>query len=200
MKATLNIDIINKSKGKLEDNITPLQGYIRGRKLFLSEIKNKGGVYAFWWNGKVDELKNAILTCDYKLKGKKSRKELLTIKFTHEWIEFLNSKGKVCLYIGKSTDIRGRISKHLKLGTDNIWIKQNGERINKNIGIKPNTVSQLRIGLERIFNRTIFDEIIENIGVSWIVLDEYKNGINRFYLEDFFIGKYLPLLNIDIER
>jgi len=26
------------------------------------------------------------------------------------------------------------------------------------------------------------------------------NGINRFYLEDYFIGKYYPLFNIDIER
>jgi len=165
MEATLNIDIVNKVKGNLEDKITPLNEYIKGRKLFLSEMKNKGGIYAFWWNGKVDELKNAILTCDYKLKGKQSQKELLTVKFTPEWIDFLNSKGKVCLYVGKSTDIKGRISKHLKLGTDDVWTKPDGERIDKIIGIKPNTESQLRTGLERIFNQPIFDEIIENIGV-----------------------------------
>lgn len=200
MNTTLNIDIINEVKGNLEDKIAPLTDYILNRKLFLSEMKNKGGIYAFWWCGSIEELKNSLITCNYKLKGKQSQKELLTVEFTPEWIDFLSDKGKVCLYIGKSTDIKGRISKHLKLGTDDIWMKSNGEIIDKNIGIKPNTESQLRTGLERIFNRSIFDKIIDKIGISWIVLDEYKNGINRFYLEDFFIGKYFPLLNIDIER
>lgn len=200
MKITLNIDLVNRAKEDLAKEIYPLKKHIYKRRLFLPELKNKGGIYAFWWNGKVEELKNALLTCDYKLKGKQSQKELITVRFTSEWIDFLDSNGNVCLYVGKSTDIKSRISKHLKLGTDDIWTKPNGEIIDKNIGIKPNTESQLRTGLERIFNRSMIDEIIDNIGVSWIILDEYKNGINRFYLEDYFIGKYFPLFNIDIER
>ena len=158
----------------------------------LPELKKKGGIYAFWWIGEKNELTEALISCDYKLKGKQSEKELIPVKFTKEWINIASIETtEICLCIGKSTDITGRISKHIKLGTENIWEKIN---IAKNSGVKPNTESQLRIGLERVFNKSILNGLINNIGVSWIILDEYKNGINRFYLEDYFIGKYLLCL------
>ena len=115
--------------------------------------------------------------------------------FRKEWIDSAKYKKNICLYVGKSTEIKSRIPKHLKLGTPDIW-KTNS----KDSGKKPNTVSQLRIGLERLFpEKKIFD-LIDKIGVSWTVVDEYKNGINRFYLENYFIGNFFPLLNADIER
>ena len=198
MDITLNKKIIEKEKRNLEKEIIPLNKFIKNQKLFLPELKKKGGIYAFWWIGEKNELTEALISCDYKLKGKQSEKELIPVKFTKEWINIASiEKTGICLYIGKSTDITGRISKHIKLGTENIWEKIN---IAKNSGVKPNTESQLRIGLERVFNKSILNGLINNIGVSWIILDEYKNGINRFYLEDYFIGKYFPLFNIDIER
>ena len=107
------------------------------------------------------------------------------------------SKKNVCLYIGKTTNIRNRISGHLKLGTQNIWTKGN-----RNSGRKPNTISQLRVGVERVFGeKALFEEdILNSIGITWIVLDGYENSVLRFYLEDQLIGKYLPLFNVDIER
>ena len=199
---TLSIDHLNSKVKENMKEIYPLSRYIYKNKFILPELKNKGGIYSFWWIGKIEELKEALLSCDnYELKGKRPQGKI-KVKFTSEWIDFLDDigNGKICLYVGKSTDIRGRISKHLKLGTDNIWLDSKGEKINKNNGRKPNTESQLRIGLERVFNRSIFDGIIDNIGISWTILTEYDNAINRFYLENYFIGKFYPLFNIDIER
>ena len=195
---TLNIETIEKVKENLEKQINFLSNYIQNGKLFLPELRKKGGIYAFWWIGEKKKLAEALTSCDYRLKGKQSEKELISVKFTHEWIDVASIETKeICLYIGKSTNIKSRISKHIKLSTKDIWTKTG---VSRKSGIKPNTESQLRIGLERIFNKSIMNEIIDNIGISWIILEEYENGINRFYLEDYFIGRYYPLFNIDIER
>lgn len=198
--ATLNVKDVFDCQENLTNNISLLNGFIQKDKLYLSDLKGKGGIYAFWWCGEKNKLINAFKDCDYRLKGKKSETKLLKVIFTKEWAEKASFDNKVCLYVGKSTDIKGRISKHIKLQTKDIWTKNGGVVIDRNQGIKPNTESQLRTGLERLFNQSIFDGLIENIGISWILLDEYQNGVNRFYLEDYYIGKYFPLFNIDIER
>ncbi len=200
MNTTFNIDIFNKFKDCLVKNIYPLNEFIINKKLILPDLKSKGGLYAFWWIGEKKELVNSVKNSSYKLKGKQSEKKLWNVVFTEKWISNASCGQKVCLYIGKSTDIKGRISKHIKLGTPDIWKKSDGEVIRKDSGIKPNTESQLRIGIERLFATKPFHELIGNIGVSWIIVDKYENGINRFYLENYFIGKHFPLLNIDIER
>lgn len=200
MNTTFNIDIFEKHKDCLTKNIYSLNKFISNKQLILPELKSKGGVYAFWWIGNDKELMNSVKKCKYKLKGKQSEKELWNVLFTEKWVENASYEKKVCLYVGKSTDIKGRISKHIKLGTLDIWKKSNGEVIRKDSGIKPNTESQLRTGIERLFEPKLFHELIDNIGISWIIIDKYENGINRFFLEDYFIGKFFPLLNIDIER
>jgi len=199
-EATLNVKNVLDCQEKLTDNISLLNDFIQNDKLYLTDLKGISGIYAFWWCGERNKLTTAFTNCDYRLKGKRSETELLKVFFTEEWADKASFDNKVCLYVGKSTDIKGRISKHLKLQTEDIWTKKDGVVIDKNQGIKPNTESQLRTGIERLFNKSIFDGLIENIGISWILLDEYKNGVNRFYLEDYFIGKHFPLFNIDIER
>lgn len=187
---------IENQKTRLENNnIYPLTKFIRNNKLYMPKLKSVGGIYAFWWVGNKEEISDKLIHCDYKLKAKKSESELISVKFTNEWIESATIDHKICLYIGKSTNIKERVAKHLKLNTKDIW-KNNS----KTSGFKPNSESQLRIGLERVFTKESFDDLLENIEFSWIALDGYENGINRFYLEDYFIGKYFPLFNIDIER
>lgn len=171
-----------------------LTDYIKNGKLYLP-IKKIGGIYIFWWTGDIKYFINYAMKCDYNLKGKQSLKELIKVEFSKDWIEKSTVLDKICLYIGKSTDIKGRISKHLKLQTINIW----GD-CKKNEGFKPNSESQLRIGIERVFEISLIESLINNISVTVIDLSGYKNGVNRFYLENYLIGKYIPLFNIDIER
>ncbi|MGB8704034.1 MAG: GIY-YIG nuclease family protein, partial [Gillisia sp.] len=105
------------------------------------------------------------------------------------------AQNKICLYVGKTTNLRDRISKHLKLGSPTLW---NGKK--RNSGTKPNTVSQMRIGLETVFDKDMLAEIIENVSVSWAEMGNYSEAINRFFLEDKMISHYSPLFNIDVER
>ncbi len=200
METTLNITLIKDSKIKLESNVKYLTKFIKNRKLYLHEMESTSGIYAFWWLGKKEEFTEAILNCTYMLKGKNSLKDLIKVKFTKSWVDAATFDNRICLYIGKSTNIKSRISNHIKLGTDDIWKNGEGKRIRMDSGIKPNSSSQLRIGMERIFNEPFIEKNIDKIGVSWIKIDGYENGVNRFYLEGYFIGQYFPILNIDIER
>lgn len=200
LEATLNVNDVFECQEKLTDKTYLLKDFIKNDRIYLTDLKEEGGIYAFWWCGDKNKLVNAFSKCNYHLKGKHSEKELIKVIFTEEWADKASFNNKVCLYVGKSTNIKGRISKHIKLQTKDLWTKKGGLVLDRNLGIKPNTVSQLRIGLERLFNQSIFDGLIEDIGVSWIVLDKYENGVNRFYLEDYYIGKHFPLFNIDIER
>ncbi|OFX17405.1 MAG: hypothetical protein A2033_17840 [Bacteroidetes bacterium GWA2_31_9] len=193
-----SLELMPFQKGKegiCVDNICPLNNFICNDNLHLPELKNIGGVYVFWWSGNINKFTNALNSCSYYLKAKRSHKELIKIQFTNEWVENSTINRNICLYIGKSTDLKSRISKHLKLGTKDIWNKSK-----KISGIKPNSESQLRIGVERVFNKSILDGLIDDISISWVTLDGYENAINRFYLENYFIGKLFPLFNIDIER
>jgi len=171
-----------------------LNEFIKDDKIYLP-IKDIGGIYFFWWTGNIDFFMNSAIKCYYNLKGKRSLSELVKVEFSADWIEKSTFDNKICLYIGKSTNIKGRVSKHLKLQTKDIW-----RNYNKNNGSKPNSESQLRIGIERIFDKHLSDGLIDNISISWFDLSGYNNGINRFYLENYLIGKYFPLFNIDIER
>ncbi len=180
------------------ENIHLLNDYIKDKTPTKYDLNKKSGIYAFWWRGEKEELIDAFKKAEYILKGSKNAFEVC---FTEDWAEASTvvdkDKNNICLYVGKSTNIKKRISNHLKLRTEDIWKKKGQSE-----GVKPNSVSQLRIGLERVFGVSIFKQLIEEgkIGVSWMVLDGYENSINRFYLEDYYIGKYLPVFNVDIER
>ena len=160
------------------------------------KLPQKGGIYIFWWDGKSDLLIKNIINHKHLLKGSRSEKEPVDIRFNQEWIKMATIANKICLYVGKSTNLHQRIGKHLKPDTKNIW-----GAVDFNSGKKPNTESQLRIGIERILKcKDARQEIFQSISVTYIELDGTINCVNRFYLEDLIVGTYFPLLNIDIER
>ena len=160
------------------------------------KLPQKGGLYIFWWDGKSDLLIKNVINHKHLLKGSRSAKEPVDIRFNRNWIDMATIGNKICLYAGKSTNISQRIGKHVKPETKHIW-----GSIPFTSGKKPNTESQLRIGIERIFkSKDSRREIFENISVTYIELDGTENCVNRFYLEDLIVGTYFPLLNIDIER
>ncbi|WP_378174911.1 hypothetical protein [Aquimarina sp. SS2-1] len=165
----------------------------------FTELNKKAGVYIFWWTGDQNFLKSELLKAQYKLKGphiKNSENNHIDINFTREWINSATHNDNLCLYVGKSTNIRQRVLGHIKYTNKNIWGDNNGP----NFGRKPNTVSQLRIGIERVFGRTMIEEILKSVSLSWIELEGIENVINRFYLENKLIGDLYPLFNIDAER
>ncbi len=103
------------------------------------------------------------------------------------------------LYIGKSTNLKKRISQHILIKTESrVYPKTaNFEKV------KPKTTScQLRTGIEHIFPSVDapLNLIMKNVGISFCQLAEAKNVADRFYLEDYAIGYYRPWFNLDSER
>lgn len=158
----------------------------------------QGGIYVFWWlNNSSESLKPFFApycTRKYKLKGKKVTGTPTTddyhsieIEITDAWLS--KYKGNIPLYVGKSADsILKRMLLHLQINKD----KYKGK----------STSDQLRRGIERLFNDhpNTADVIVNHVGFSFINLHGPDHVINRFYLEDYAIGKLMPLFNIDIER
>ncbi|GGM40426.1 hypothetical protein GCM10011351_28210 [Paraliobacillus quinghaiensis] len=159
---------------------------------------NKGGIYVFWWlNNSTDsrepfhEQKGSL---KFTLQGKKityqggsDEYQQIEIEISDSWLE--KYKNHIPLYVGKSADcILKRIGLHLQINQP----KYTGK----------STSDQLRRGIERLFysypNTT--DLIVKHVGYSYINLHGEEDVVNRFYLEDFVIGKLMPLFNIDIER
>ena len=168
---------------------------IEGRGISKTILPEKGGVYIFWWN-QSKAFEEKLKGCTYQVKAKKCHElDKINIKFTQDWLEKATVGNKICLYVGKTTNLRDRVTKHLKLTKEDIW---GGHT--RNSGKKPNTVSQMRIGLETVFNKDMLVEIKENVSVSWAVMDEYSEAVNRFFLEDKMISHNYPLFNIDVER
>lgn len=181
----------------------------------LKGLAKKSGIYVFWWLGSLDKFK----TAKYYIKGSTnadSHREI-EVTFIPNWLDAATHNGKLCLYVGKSTNIHNRVKGHLRYNTPNIWkdgkekeweVAKNfsEEKFNKvqfGFGKKPNTVSQLRIGLERIFHKHALDEIKKHVALSWYELPDTESdshAVNRFYIEDKLIGELFPLLNIDVER
>ncbi len=197
MKATLTSDLKTHKRHLGHKNLILLSNLVKKNPKHINKAKlsSKSGVYAFWWIGDNKKFIKTITNCDYKLKGKKTLNNLIQIDFTEDWIKKSTNDNKICLYIGKSTNISKRISNHFKLQTNNIW----GE-LDRSSGLKPNRDSQLRTGLEKIFKNKTLHEMLDNIAITWVELDTYENAVDRFYLEKLSIGTYFPLLNTDIER
>lgn len=163
----------------------------------LNDIE-QGGVYVFWWmNNSFESLKPFFApycTRKYELKGKRvvgitatENYHSIEIEITDEWLS--RYKGNIPLYVGKSADsILKRMLLHLQINKD----KYKGK----------STSDQLRRGIERLFKEypNTADLIVNHVGFSFINLHGPNNVINRFYLEDYAIGKLMPLFNIDIER
>ncbi|HAF0292490.1 TPA: hypothetical protein G9C53_004880 [Salmonella enterica subsp. enterica serovar Typhimurium var. 5-] len=159
---------------------------------------NQGGVYVFWWMGNSVESSDPLLgpmcTRSYKLQGTKipgkSNSEeyhQIEIDINDNWLE--RYKGNIPLYVGKSAEsILKRMSLHLQINQPKYRSRS--------------TSDQLRRGIERLFcsHTNTTDLIVQHVGYSFITLHGQDNVVNRFYLENYAIGKLMPLFNIDIER
>ncbi|MGQ7246339.1 hypothetical protein ACUN9Y_03255 [Halomonas sp. V046] len=77
-----------------------------GNRVALPEL---AGVYAFWWIADRDELLAA--NCHIVLKGPSGR--LVDVEFKDWWPPELEFP---CLYVGKSTNIKKRLSLHIMRG------------------------------------------------------------------------------------
>lgn len=171
----------------------------------FSKLNKKAGVYAFWWVGDATVLKKKINKQRYKLKGPSNRKDLIPVQICENWLQAATCNERICLYVGKTTNLKQRISGHLRYTTDNIWTDGDGKHRTKepfSFEKKPNTVSQLRIGLERIFQNHSLHYIKKHIAISWLELNDKKvnNAVNRFYIEDKMVGDLFPIFNVDVER
>ncbi|WP_037318630.1 GIY-YIG nuclease family protein [Salegentibacter sp. Hel_I_6] len=206
--ATFDIVTIRKSVQKLE-NFHPVlvKHLLEGdqRKEF-TRLDKTAGVYAFWWVGDSTLLKKKINEQRYKLKGPANREDLIPIKICKDWLEAATINNRICLYVGKTTNLNQRISGHLRYTVKDIWTDRNGENRTKepfSFERKPNTVSQLRIGLERIFQDHSLDYIKTHIAISWLELEDNEkvnNAVNRFYIEDKMVADLFPIFNVDVER
>lgn len=56
--------------------------------------------------------------------------------------------------------------------------------------------------MERLFqsHANTTDMIVNHVSFSYIPLHGLEHIVNCFYLEDYAIGKLIPLFNMDIER
>lgn len=188
-----NIDLAKKAL--LPNKAISINSLIKNNGISKSLVPNDSGVYIFWWEGELEQFSNQLIGSNFLVNGKKSHTNQIKICFTKEWIVKATHSGKICLYVGKTTNLRDRVAKHIKLGSKTIW---KGNR--RNSGTKPNTVSQMRIGLETVYEKDMLEEIKTNVSVSYHEMNEYSEAINRFYVEDYFIAHFFPLFNIDIER
>lgn len=178
-----------------QNNSVTIKALIRNGGISKTKLPDKGGVYIFWWS-RSDNFEEQLKGCTYQVKAKKSHEvDRIDIRFTKDWIEKATVGNKICLYVGKTTNLRSRISKHIKLGSPTLWKGKS-----RNTGKKPNTVSQMRIGLETVFEKDMLEEIKEQVSVSWAEMDSYSEAVNRFFLEDRMISHNYPLFNIDVER
>lgn len=159
----------------------------------------EGGIYFFWWqpeDKKNDALLDKIEEKGFTFKGRKIKgkqeegkgeHEEIKVYLTEKWIEDYN--GIVPLYVGKSSEsMFNRISQHIQITHKEFKGK--------------NTSNQLRRGIEELFKgqKDIVALMINNIHFSYIPLHGPENAVDRFYLEDYFIGKLRPILNLDVER
>lgn len=206
--AIFNKITIDESVQKLENSSPVLVKDLleSNSTIDFASLKKKAGVYAFWWEGDSTQLKREINEQRYKLKGPANRKELIPVKICEDWLKAATKDNRICLYVGKTTNLNQRISGHLRYTVKDIWTTKNG--INRtaepfSFEKKPNTVSQLRIGLERIFQAHSLEYIQNHIAISWLELgddDEVNNAVNRFYIEDKMVADLFPIFNVDVER
>lgn len=206
--AVFDKKVISESVEKLE-GVSPIlvKELLEGNsKKDFVKLAKKAGVYAFWWVGDSTVLKKEINEQRYKLKGPSNRKELIPVQICEAWLQAATCNERICLYVGKTTNLKQRISGHLRYTTENIWTDGYGKhRTNEPFSFekKPNTVSQLRIGLERIFQNHSLEYIKQHIAISWLELEDSEavnNAVNRFYIEDKMVADLFPVFNVDVER
>ncbi|WP_226035413.1 hypothetical protein [Aquibacillus saliphilus] len=152
-----------------------------------------GGVYVFWWLGNTEESREVFLKniCSFNIKGKKikgiNKINEIIVKVDNSWLQLYGKH--IPLYVRKTEEsIYERTRKHLK--------------INQKEYTGNTTTDQLRKGINELFCncKDTSSLIVDNIGISYINLHGAEEAINRFYLENYAIGKLMPIINVDVER
>ena len=166
-----------------------------GTRIASKYLPHSGGVYAFWWTGPVDVLKDGTVR-SIVLHGPGGRK--VPLEFDDEWLG-LSTGLPVPLYAGKTaSSVAKRIGQHLRLNHIRMLEPEEGAEKRK----APPTSCQLRAGIEHIFphKRDTRTLILDNVGLSYVILDGDEHAAHRFYLENLAIGMMHPPFNVDIER
>ena len=112
-------------------------------------LPHRGGVYAFWWTGSIDMLRDDAAR-SIALHGPGGKKVYL--KFDDEWLG-LSTGLPVPLYVGKTAaSIAKRIGQHLRLKDERMLSVGQSLKKKKH----PTTSCQLRGGIDHIFPNTRF--------------------------------------------
>lgn len=198
-------------------------------------IPSQPGLYAFWWHGDPkllngdQEVKftgpafSEIDANGKKVKSDRTHRSSFTIAGEYKLLK----TEPVCLYVGKSTNIRGRITQHLRprLSTTSRYLsvkrRNDGElerlyTYNNEVSkiYRRDTDSQFRAGMEYLFRVAANDDdhlvprmIKEHVGLTFLPLadteqaDDRRDAFKRrFYWEDLLIGVLQPWFNLDGER
>lgn len=157
------------------------------------DLPNSAGVYAFWWLGDKKELMGA--NRHIVLKGPKE--QLVDVEYQDWWPPELEYP---CLYVGKSTNIKNRFSRHIKRGSQN---RLHESHAGNQKAVPCTTSCQLRFGIEHIFPDELdpLALIYRTVGFSFRTDFPEKNAVaERFYEEDRLVGVWRPWFNIDSER
>lgn len=219
---------------ELKDILPKEEPLLLDWKTAQGDISNKAGLYAFWWHGpheilngdqKVEFTGPAFQKIDdagKKIKGDHRHRSNFTIA---EEYKLLNLD-PICLYVGKSTNIRGRITQHLKpsMKTSERFFKvkhrDGTETVKCKYTKKVRTIckrdssSQFRAGMEYLLREEamkddeyVYRMISEHVSVTFVpIADEEKSNEKkhafkrRFYWEDLLIGVLQPWFNLDGER
>ena len=174
---------------RLSKQIIPL------REIYVSHtvrIPDKSAVYCFWWIDDKSIIENARRFI--KVKGPKEKLVTIEYKFWHP-----KELSNIPLYIGKTTNLRNRISQHILLKEETRVYETTLEIVKP----KPKTTScQLRTGIEFILPNEDNPKkiILNNVGVSYVTIEGIDSISKRFYLEDLSIGLFKPWFNLDSER
>lgn len=158
----------------------------KGRPGYTELAITEACIYAFWLRNTDNgaESLHRIL----RINGPNKKPEELTWNWNLQ-------NDNILLYVGKTTNFKNRLKKHLLLGTSH-WEHKRYDYLNKKT-----TACQLRAGVEHLLkhskHRSNIDFMLDNIYVNAIKLDGLAN---RFFAEDLAIGKGKPWFNVDSER
>jgi len=175
--------LLNTSKSYLLKQLL----VIKGKSIRYSALTIiKPSIYAFWLDNSNKEAE--LLHRRLRITGPNGSNEEITLDWN------LNNDF-ILLYVGKTTNFKNRLKKHLLLGT-HTW-----EHKEKNYLNKKTTACQLRAGVEHLIKYSSIDNgidfMLSNIRISIIEMDGL---VERFFAEDLAIGKGKPWFNVDSER
>lgn len=173
---------------QLPEKIASIQAILEGKH----PLPACAGIYVFWWIGERHEL----MESNRRITLKGPRNSLVDVEYRDWWPDELSLP---CLYIGKTTNIKNRFSKHIKRNCQG----RLHQPVFGNIKAKPKTTScQLRFGIEHIFPNEVnpLETIKSRVGFSYTTEFSENAVAERFFEEDRLIGIWRPWFNIDSER